>query len=235
METSQKIIKAFCETENVFTIGPKVTTSNRVTPVYPDIRRVFSDPRSLRVICQEMKKFIEKNKIKFDFILGGATAGTSVAAVLGQLMNKPSGYVRKEPKEGGMGLAVEGNWKKGMKVLLVDDCIGHGAAKTKFIENIRKAGLKIDWVIVPFSRTTTGKSGKECTAWVKPLKVKFQSFGDLYDMIEYSLKHKIITEEAYYLLKWYADDAMNWNKDKKKWQYFQNYLKKKKHNSKSGV
>lgn len=235
MFKSQKIIKIFCETPGFYTIGPKTTTSFCVCPIYPDMRRAFSSPKSLRIIADEIIKFIKKKKIKFDIVLGGVTAGIPLATAIGLLMNKPIGYVRKEPKAGGMGLAVEGNYKKGMKALLVDDALGYGAAKPKFIKNIRDAGLKIDWVVVAVSRTTTGKSGRECTAWVKKSKVKFQSFGDVYDMIKYSVTNRILTSGGGKLLKWYADDGKNWNKDPKKWAFFQNYLKMKKHPSKSGV
>lgn len=234
MVKSEKIIKTFSSTPNFYTIGPKVTTSDRVCPIYPDMRRTFSSPKSLKIICGEINDFLEAKKIKYDFIIGGVTAGVPLATAIALLVNRPFGYVRKEPKAGGMGLAVEGNYEKGMKTILLDDALGHGAAKIKFIENIRQAGLNIEWVIVPTSRTTKGKSGQECMEFVKQMKVKFQSFCDLYDIVEYSVKNNIITEAAGKLLSWYGDDAAHWHKDKEKWQFFQDYLEQK-HQSKSGV
>lgn len=235
MLKSSEIIKIFCETPGFFTIGPKTTTSNRVTPIYPDMRRVFSDPKALRKIARVILKFMHDKKIKCDYIVGGATAGIGLAATMSLLSGIPWGYVRKEPKDGGMGLALEGNFRPGMRAVLVDDALGHGAAKTKFVANIRKAGLKIERVIVPVSRTTTGKSGRECMSWVKPARIKFQSFGDMFDMNAYSVKNNILTKEGAKLLEWYANDAEHWNLDKKKWAFFQNYLAQKKHLSKSGA
>jgi orotate phosphoribosyltransferase len=234
MIKSEKIIEIFGRTPNFFVIGPKITTSDRVAPIYPEVRRIYSSPENLKAICREIEKFLKFKKIKYDFIFGGATAGIQIATALALLVNKPCGYVRTRPKAGGMGLAVEGDWRPGMRVILLDDSMGHGAAKTKFIKNIRQAGLIIDWVIVPVSRTNTGRGGRECMKWIKPAKVNFQSFCDVYDILNYSLKHNIITESAAALLRWYADDAANWHKDKNKWQFFQNYLKQK-HASKSGV
>lgn len=234
MLKSPKIIKIFCETPNFYTVGPKTTSSNRVTPIYPDMRRVFSYPKRLDAIAREIIKFIKTKNIKFDIVLGGVTAGIPLASAIGLIANKRLGYVRKEPKAGGMGLAVEGSFKKSETALLVDDCLGHGAAKPVFVKNIRKAGLKINWVIVPVSRTTTGKSGKECMAWIKPSRVKFQSFGDIFDMNKYSAQHHVLTKEGAQLLDWYAEDAEHWNLDPNKWAFFQKYLKTK-HASKSGA
>ncbi|MBI4050119.1 MAG: hypothetical protein HY398_01575 [Candidatus Doudnabacteria bacterium] len=234
MLKSQKIIKAFATTPFFFEIGPKVTTSNRICPIYPDMRKTLGDPRRMRMIVSEIVKFIKSKKIKFDVILGGVTAGIPLATALGMALNKPFGYVRKEPKPGGLSLAVEGNYRKGMAALLVDDALGHGVAKKKFIKNIRTAGLKVNWVIVPLSRTNCGRSGRECIKFVKDMKVKFQSFGDIYDINNYALKYKLITPEAANLLKWYAEDAEHWNLDKKKWQHFQKYLRGK-HASITGV
>ena len=234
MLKSAEIVKVFCDTPNFFAVGPKTTTSHRVAPIYPDMRRVFSDPKALRKIARIMLKFMRDKKIKCDYIVGGATAGIGLAATIGLESGIPWGYVRKEPKDGGMGLALEGNWQRGMRAVLVDDALGHGAAKTKFVKNIRKAGLKIDWVIVPAARTVTGKSGKACMAWVKPSRVKFQCFSDMFDWEPYCVKNNIVTADGMKLLRWYAEDAEHWNLDKNKWVFFKKYLKSK-HDSKSGV
>lgn len=234
MIKSQEIIKIYCETPNFYTVGPKTTTSNRVTPIYPDMRRVMSYPKNLRATAKIIARFIKNRKIKYDFIVGGATAGIPLATALGLLLDKPFGYVRKEPKAGGMGLAVEGSYSPGMRAILVDDALAHGVAKRKFIRNIRTAGLKLEWVIVVISRTNRGRSGRETMSWSKKDRVKLQSFCDLYDLIDYSLKHKVITPEAWQLLKWYCDDAEGWNRDPKKWTYFKKYLRLP-HPSKSGA
>ena len=234
MIKNREITKIFCETPNFFVIGPKTTTSHRVCPIYPDMRRVFSDPKALRKIARVILKFMREKSIKCDYLVGGATAGIGLAAAMSLESGIPWGYVRKEPKGGGMGLALEGNWRRGMRAVLVDDALGHGAAKPIFVKNIRKAGLKINWVIVPAARTVTGKSGRQCTAWVKPAKVKFQCFSDMFDWSPYCVKNNIVTRDGMKLLEWYAKDAEHWNLDPVKWQFFQKYLLTK-HDSKSGA
>ncbi len=235
MVKSANIIKIFAGTPGFYVIGPKVTTSGNYVPIYPDLRKTFSDPRRLKIICQEILKFIRDKKIKFDCIIGGVTAGIPIATALSLMSGKLHGYVRKEPKKGGTAQALEGNFKKGMTAILVDDATGHGASKVKFIKNIRQAGLKINWVIVPVSRSNRRQDAKKYRRWIKPSKVRLQSFCDLYDIINYSYRHKIISKDARTLLHWYVDDAFGWQKDKTKLAFFRNYLKTKTHKSKSGV
>ncbi|MFZ2189617.1 MAG: phosphoribosyltransferase family protein [Candidatus Magasanikiibacteriota bacterium] len=235
VKKSQKIIKAFTNTDGLYTIGPKMTTNGRLAPIYTDIRKFFSFPKNLKLLAREIINFTKEKNIDYDIVLGGATAGIPIATAVSLLSGKQFGYVRKAPKDGGNGLAVEGNYKKGMKCILIDDAMGHGDAKIAFIKNIREAGLKVEWVIVAAARVLKGEIGKKSTSWIKPNKVKFQAFCEIYDLIKDAYENKIITKEAFDLLSWYADDAMNWPKDPKKWEYFQNYLKKPVHHSKSGV
>src|SRR3989344_445524 len=95
---NEEVVKIFCETPGTF-VAPKVTTTGNFCPVYFDPRAAFSYPDKLFTIAKECAAEIEKLNEKIDFILGGATAGISLAAYIGQIMNKRFGYVRKQPKE----------------------------------------------------------------------------------------------------------------------------------------
>lgn len=232
LKQNLKIIKAFGKTEDFYTIGPFIATNGCVVPIYPDLRSVFSNPKNLKVIAGEIIKFIRKNKIKFDFIVGGATAGIPIATAVGLLMNKPVGYVRKKPKGGGTNKVVEGSFKKGQKAILIDDALGHGAGKNEFLENIRKSGFKVNWLIVVASR---GYKNSAYFKWFKQARVNFASFCDLDGITSWAAKNKIITPEAWQLLEWYSKNSFGWHKGRGKWQYFLKYKKEKKHQSISGV
>jgi len=229
---NQKIINLFNSVENYYLPGPYTTTNNCVTPLYVDGRAVFSHPQNLKGVAREMIKFINQEKIKFDFILGGATAGIPIAVAVGLLMNKPVGYVRKQPKGGGTNRVVEGDFKPGSTALLIDDALGHGAGKTIFINHIRNSGFKVNWLLVAGSR---GYDNPNYFKWFKAAKVNFASLSDLSGVIKDARQKKLISPEAAQLLEWYFADASGWNKDKAKWQYFLAYKKIKKHHSKYGV
>jgi orotate phosphoribosyltransferase len=229
---NQKVIDRFNEVKNFYLMGPYTTTNNCVMPLYVDARGVFSHPQCLKGIASEMIKFIKKEKIKFDFIIGGATAGIPIATAVGVLMNKPVGYVRKAPKGGGTNRVVEGDFKKGSTALLIDDALGHGAGKTVFLSHIRKSGYKINWLLVTCSR---GYNNPDYFEWFKAAKVNFASFADLSGIIKDAGKRKLISPQAVQLLVWYFENASGWQKDKKKWHYFLEYKKIKKHQSRFGV
>lgn len=232
IEKSEKILSLIIRTPDFCTVGPFTVTSGQTTPIYPDFRTAFSYPNRLKIIAREFIKFIKKKKIKFDIILGCATAGVPLAMAIGLLMNKRVGYVRAKPKEGGMRRAVEGGFRKGLRAILIDDALAQGIHKLAFIKNIRQAGLKVDWVIVGASR---GHRTYSYLDWIKKAKVKFQSFGDIFDMADYAEKHKLWSREACQLFRWYSLDAEHWHEDPKKWKFFQDYLKIKKHKSKTGI
>jgi len=231
-QANKKVVKAICETPNFYTIGPFVTTSGRLIPIYPDCRKIFSSPRNLRIIAKETAKLVRRKKIKFDIILGGATAGIQIATATALEMGKPLGYVRGEAKKGGLSLAVEGNWKPGMRALIIDDASAHGQGKMKFIRNVRRAGMKVSAVIAIVSRSRTNKSDR---AWIKKAGVRFFDFCDLNDILSECRRRRIVSGEAKNIMTWFSKDSANWFRDKKKWKYFQDYKKMKKRNSKSGI
>jgi len=213
--------------------GPYMTTSNCLMPIYPDMRTCFTDPKRLKKISSEMAKLINSKHLKCNLIIGGATAGIPLGLKVAEILNKPFCYVRKDKKPGGMSKAVEGYFKKGQTAILIDDAAAHGASKSKFVKNIREAGLVIKDVVVMLTRNYNNKDDQ---AWIKKSKVKLHDFGDLNELQTYAYKHGIISKEAKQLLYWYFENPHNWQKDKTKWLYFLNYLKNRKNiKSQSGV
>ncbi len=65
--------------------------------------------------------------------------------------------VRKEPKKHGTMLWIEGNVKKGDKVLIVEDVITTGGSTKKAIGRAKKCGLKVLGVVVLIDRQEGGK------------------------------------------------------------------------------
>ncbi|MEW6407664.1 MAG: hypothetical protein AB1465_03165 [Patescibacteria group bacterium] len=224
MSSNQIVIKTFSTTPDFYTKGPVITTTGATNPVYMDPRKTFTFPDRLKIIVKELAEFIKKEKINYDIILGGATCGIMISTALGLLTGKPAGYVRKKTKEAGLKLAVEGYFKPEMKAIIVDDAIGHGDSKIQFIKNIQGVGMNAEWVLTTCSRYAMDHEDYKKIS--KEYKVKIYSLCALEEIARYSLEHNIISKEAYQLLVWYGIDGLNWSKNPKKWQYFQNYLKK---------
>jgi len=225
-----RIIKAFGETPNFISrIGPRQTTGGWWIPLYVDTRRVFTSPKDLKIIRDEIVKLIRKERLEFGIVVGGATAGIAPAVLVAVKLNKPFCYVRREKKKGGAGFAMEGNFKKGQTALLIDDAYANGTSKKAFIRNIREAGLKIENVIVTAKR---GAPGDE--RWQKQMKAKAYTLCTLDEIMDYMLKKKIITQECWQLMRWYTQYPDTWQKDPKKMKFLKEYKKKKRRKSKSG-
>jgi len=83
-------------------------------------------------------------------IAGGETAGIPFAAWLADRLDLPMVYVRKKPKGFGRGAQIEGEWRSGARMLLVEDLATDGGSKVTFIEAIRKAEAVVSHTLVVF-------------------------------------------------------------------------------------
>ena len=69
--------------------------------------------------------------------------------------------VRKEPKGHGRGKQIEGNFREGDKVVVVDDVITTGGSTLKAIEAIRAAGGEVAFCLVLVDREEGGRAAIE--------------------------------------------------------------------------
>lgn len=68
-------------------------------------------------------------------------------------LQKPFYILRKEPKGHGLKKMIEGNIKKGQKILLVDDLITSGFSKLFAINALREEGAVVNDLFVFVDRT----------------------------------------------------------------------------------
>lgn len=131
---------------------PYILTSGWASPVYVDCRKVISFPRARATISQLMTAAILRDSgyESTDAIAGGETAGIPYAAWIAERMALPMLYIRKKPKGFGRNAQIEGDFKPGSRVVLVEDLASDGASKVNFVNAIREAGGEIDYSMVVF-------------------------------------------------------------------------------------
>jgi orotate phosphoribosyltransferase len=131
---------------------PYILTSGWASPVYVDCRKVISFPRARTKISELMTNAIlrEVGFESSDAIAGGETAGIPYAAWISDRMNLPMLYVRKKAKGFGRNAQIEGDFKDGDRVVLVEDLASDGASKVNFVNALREAGAKVDHSFVVF-------------------------------------------------------------------------------------
>jgi orotate phosphoribosyltransferase len=127
-------------------------TSGWASPVYTDCRRLISFPRVRRALMEfaQARLEAEVGYERFDAIAGGETAGIPYAAWLADRLMLPMLYVRKAPKGFGRMAQIEGSFKEGDRVLLVEDLASDAGSKVGFTEALRKAGAVVDHAFVVF-------------------------------------------------------------------------------------
>ncbi len=102
---------------------PFILTSGRKSPVYIDCRKIISFPRARSTLMDFAAITILRD---FGFeslngIAGGETAGIPFAAMVAERLGLPMQYIRKKPKGFGRGARIEGDYKEGDNILLMED------------------------------------------------------------------------------------------------------------------
>ena len=125
-------------------------TSGLKSPVYVDCRKIISFVKEREFIMDAAVNYIEKNKLKFDLVAGGETAGIPYSAFISEKIKKPMIYIRKKPKGFGKNQQIEGSFKKNQVSILIEDLATDGGSKVIFVEAMRKAGLAVRDIFVIF-------------------------------------------------------------------------------------
>ena len=118
--------------ENPFTL-----TSGQKSPVYVDCRKIISFVKERNIILDYAIEYFDENKIEFDLLAGGETAGIPYAAFLSERLQKKMIYVRKKSKGFGKDKQIEGYYENGQKAILIEDLATDGGTKAMFIEVLR--------------------------------------------------------------------------------------------------
>ena len=150
--------------------GDFTLASGKKSDLYVDCRITALDNRGAAWIGQVgwdlVLQKIEAESLQIDAI-GGMTMGADpISLVVGMASADHEKAlqvftVRKEPKGHGRGKQIEGNFKEGDRVVVVDDVITTGGSTLKAIEAIRAAGGEVAFCLVLVDREEGGRPAIE--------------------------------------------------------------------------
>ena len=190
--------------ENHFTL-----TSGLKSPVYVDCRKIISFLDEREFIMNEALNYFEKNKIKFDLVAGGETAGIPYAAIISEKIKKPMVYIRKKPKGFGQNQQIEGHFKEKEKAILIEDLATDGGSKVVFVEALRKAGLIVNDIFVIFYYDIFNLENSV----LSKLNVNIHSLCTWKDIISVIEKKNSYKENDIKNLKKFLSNPDDWRKD----------------------
>lgn len=154
----RSIMKGLVNT-GCFKTGSFTLKSGKVSPFYVDLRRVISDPVLLDAVASAYAQAAAG--ASFDRIAGIPAAALPLATAVSLKMGKPMVWPRMPAKDHGTGVKVEGEFKPGERVLLLDDLITTGASKLEAIAILRGEGLVVDRLVVLIERGRQGRRDME--------------------------------------------------------------------------
>jgi uridine monophosphate synthetase len=126
--------------------GSYVQASGAVFPYYIDLRRIISNPQLFHQVLEAYAVLTQP--LKFDRIAGIPYGSLPTATGLALKLNHPMIYPRKEVKAHGTRRLVEGDYKPGETVLVIDDVLITGKSVLEGIQKLETSGLRVIDIVV---------------------------------------------------------------------------------------
>jgi len=120
------------------------------SPIYADNRLLLSDVAARDVVLRASLARLKLGP-QPQVIAGVATSGIPMATLIAHRLKKPLVYVRPAPKGHGRGRQIEGTFKKGARVLLVEDLVSTGSSSLEAARALRRGGARLSQVLCTFA------------------------------------------------------------------------------------
>ncbi len=149
---SDNLLSAGCIKFGEFTLKSGLTS-----PIYIDLRRIITYPKLLADIAQAYLPILSTQSVQFSRIAGLPYAAIPIATAISLAGNYPMIYPRKEAKSYGTKAEIEGEYRAGETVVVIDDLATTGGSKFEAIEKLTGAGLIVKDVVVLIDRQSGAK------------------------------------------------------------------------------
>jgi len=130
---------------------PFTWASGWKSPIYTDNRKTLGFPEVRSFVKLELCHLIQSEFPQAEAVAGVATGAIAQGALVADQLGLPYCYVRPKPKDHGMGNQVEGELKKGAKVIVVEDLISTGGSSLKAVAALREYGVEVVGMVASFT------------------------------------------------------------------------------------
>lgn len=201
--TAEKLLQA--DAVRLSPDKPFTWASGWKSPIYCDNRKVLSHPFIRDYIKSELCNVAFEKFGSADLVAGVATAGIAWGAMVADQLKLPFIYVRPKPKEHGLGNQIEGQFKPGQKVVIIEDLVSTGKSSLQVVDVLKEVGIEVIGMISIFNyRFNVAKEAFE------KAEVELFSLTDYPSLLQLAEKRGIVQpEQQQVLLNWRSDPA-NW-------------------------
>ena len=130
---------------------PFTWASGWKSPIYCDNRKTLSYPEVRTYIRDQFVNLIKTKYPQVELIAGVATGAIAQGALVAQELGLPFVYVRSAAKNHGLENLIEGEYKEGQKVVVVEDLISTGGSCIEVVEALREAGAEVLGIVSIFT------------------------------------------------------------------------------------
>lgn len=119
--------------------------------MYCDNRRILSHPALRSWVADSICQRVRSHYSNAAALVGVATGGIAIGALVADRMGLPFGYVRSSPKDHGLTNQVEGDLREGVPVVVVEDLISTGGSSLSAVAALQTLGYRVLGMVAIFS------------------------------------------------------------------------------------
>ena len=155
MKNKEKVFRIL-EKTGALKFGDFTLASGAKSKYYIDLRIIPNFPEEFDAIIDLAVNYIKKEIGDIEGVVAIPLAAIPFGTLIASKIKKPYYILRKEPKAHGLKKMIEGEIKKGQKILLIDDLISSGFSKLFAINALREEGAIVENLFVFIDRTPEG-------------------------------------------------------------------------------
>ena len=185
--------------------NPFTWASGWKSPIYCDNRIALSFPKVRDFLSKAISEKIKKDFEGSFIIAAVATGAIGIGMLVAQKLDLPFIYVRPEPKKHGQKNQIEGQFKEGQRVVVIEDLISTGKSSLNAVKALRERSAQILGMMALF--TYQFSIAEEA---FKKNNVKLQTLCDYSYLLSAALNKKTISENQLEDLKTWRNNPSNW-------------------------